>query len=712
MVKRIILKTSFLFFVFGFALSFQCAAQEICNNGIDDDGDLLIDLNDTADCFCSTEASYGHVSSLIPNPSFEMMDSCSDNYDQVDRCKGWKQATDGTSDFYNMTCPWHGYVNHQTVPDGNGFVACAFLPGAMEYVGSCLNKPLLKGTDYELQFNVAGYITNSGTNAPMTHIKFVPVDITLFGTTSCPNFPLTNITPQNPTNYFMDCPVAKGWKAIGKVNYAYDSTWSQLTMTISPTEDIYAVMLGPPCALDLSRTDNSNEEGMPYVLFDNLIINKESMFKAAKAIQTSGTLCNNNLKITGHSDYIGASYQWYKNGIALGGEKDTVLNISANNYDAGKYTFEIIIDTIAHNCILSSIVIDPRVYSKITKVSVDKNSFCPQHTAIFSSASSSVNSCKWTFGDGGISASCNPSHAYKTPGSYDVSLTVTTDMGCATDTTIAGMITGFDVPVIKYAIDNHGGCIPLTANYSNNSTLTASCTWVFGDGSTSANNCSPSHTFNTSGTYTGKLTVTSPDGCTTDSTLQNIIVYNPPKADFSFSPNKYFLPANGPVLFNNQSTNASSYLWMFGDSNSSTEKNTSNSYSAVGEYPITLIASSDKGCTDTLEKTIMVKERGSIEFPTAFIPNKEGPNGGKYDIANIKNDIFFPKYKSIKEYRLMIFNRWGELIFESADVNMGWDGYYRGALCQADVYVWKAELKFEDKENDLYEKSGSVTLLR
>ena len=91
-------------------------------------------------------------------------------------------------------------------------------------------------------------------------------------------------------------------------------------------------------------------------------------------------------------------------------------------------------------------------------------------------------------------------------------------------------------------------------------------------------------------------------------------------------------------------------------------------------------------------------------------PNEGGPNGGYYQVGNLSNDVFFPYTSGVVDYHLQIFNRWGELIFESRDVNIGWDGYYRGKLSQLGVYVWKAEVKLINDR--VFKQSGNLTLIR
>ena len=102
-------------------------------------------------------------------------------------------------------------------------------------------------------------------------------------------------------------------------------------------------------------------------------------------------------------------------------------------------------------------------------------------------------------------------------------------------------------------------------------------------------------------------------------------------------------------------------------------------------------------------------------YPTAFRPNmnNDGSDGGQ-DVSNIPaseiNQYFFPPVKEkVDDYHLQIFNRWGELIFETDDINIGWTGYYKGKLCKQDVYVWLVEGKYSNGKP--FKKAGDITLL-
>jgi len=113
-----------------------------------------------------------------------------------------------------------------------------------------------------------------------------------------------------------------------------------------------------------------------------------------------------------------------------------------------------------------------------------------------------------------------------------------------------------------------------------------------------------------------------------------------------------------------------------------------------------------------LEEAIVAQGGGDLVFPNAFTPSSTGSSDGYFDLNanNFNNDIFFPLHSGVDQYQLMVFNRWGELIFESREVNRGWDGFYRGDPCQQGVYVWKVRAKFSDGTERTM--AGDVTLIR
>jgi hypothetical protein len=127
---------------------------------------------------------------------------------------------------------------------------------------------------------------------------------------------------------------------------------------------------------------------------------------------------------------------------------------------------------------------------------------------------------------------------------------------------------------------------------------------------------------------------------------------------------------------------------------------------------VSLRAESDKGCVDST--SIVNAFPGGeyyIEFPNAFIPNTQGPTGGYYSKQTDEAaHVFHPSVSGVYEYHLKVFSKLGILVFESTDVNIGWDGYYKGKLCDPGVYVWKVNGSFVDGE--LFAKMGDLTLLK
>ena len=176
------------------------------------------------------------------------------------------------------------------------------------------------------------------------------------------------------------------------------------------------------------------------------------------------------------------------------------------------------------------------------------------------------------------------------------------------------------------------------------------------------------------------LTVTTNQGCTNDTTIVNAVtVYPDPIADFSADP--LVTDLQFPTInFTNHSIDGTSYLWNFADGDISTIFSPSHTYQDTGTFYVTLLVTSQYGCTAEIEIPIKINPYYTFQAPNAFTPNPNGPNGGQYDIYSLSNDVFYPFTEFVKDYHLMIFNRWGELIFESFDLAIGWDGYQKGIL--------------------------------
>ena len=154
------------------------------------------------------------------------------------------------------------------------------------------------------------------------------------------------------------------------------------------------------------------------------------------------------------------------------------------------------------------------------------------------------------------------------------------------------------------------------------------------------------------------------------------------------------------------------FKWDFGDGYISQSFEPNHTYSKFGNYNISLVAFSDWGCRDSL--IVYNAFSGSecfIKFPNAFIPNTQGPTDGFYSSKSDETaQVFHPSYSGISDYQLKIFSKLGIQIFESNDINIGWDGYNKGQLCESGVFIWKVRGKFRNGEPFI--KMGDVTLLK
>jgi gliding motility-associated-like protein len=277
--------------------------DEICDNAIDDDGDGLIDLNDP-DCDCPI---FG-PKSLIPNPSFEEKSCCPQAVSELSCAKTWIQASEPTTDYLH-TCGWMGWPNLPPplpFPDGQGCVGFRngrFRGGITnanwkEYAGACLLSPMKANTSYRLRFKM-GFVNE--TNSP-------PTTIVLFGTTDCVNLPFGKGNPE------FGCPTnGPGWVQLGNAYVSGNRSWINIDLNFTPKDDIYAIVLGPSCALESSSVDVDI-----YYFLDDLILDELKRFDFT--ISTLGNPCGSDYSLQVPA-IAQTNYQWYKDGIALPGEK-------------------------------------------------------------------------------------------------------------------------------------------------------------------------------------------------------------------------------------------------------------------------------------------------------------------------------------------------------------------------------------------------------
>ena len=209
---------------------------------------------------------------------------------------------------------------------------------------------------------------------------------------------------------------------------------------------------------------------------------------------------------------------------------------------------------------------------------------------------------RWDFGDGNTSPLQNPTHTYNAFGIYNVTLTVTTTTGCKGTLTKNNFIL-IAKPVITVNGLPNGGCVPFTINPTATvMTVDAvnSWLWVFGDGATAVVQ-NPSHTYNSAGTYTVKLFITTTGGCT-DSLVFTNGVRTGTNTVPNFSATPLTVCAGAPVQFTDLSTgNPDQWLWEFGDGTSSSSQNPIHAFDTTGVFTVKLTSFNNR-CGDSTKK--------------------------------------------------------------------------------------------------------------
>jgi gliding motility-associated-like protein len=326
-------------------------------------------------------------------------------------------------------------------------------------------------------------------------------------------------------------------------------------------------------------------------------------------------------------------------------------------------------------------------------------------------ATDTLQSWSWNFGDGSpVYNNQNSSHLFPAAGSYPVELFVVSNFGCKDSITKTSIIN--PNPVVNFAANDTIGCEPLCISFLNSSTILSGgnikWAWVLGDGNSINNSQSFDHCYINDSVfaanfYTVTLTVTSDSGCVSALSKNNYItVYPNPNANFTVQP-KTAVITNPVISISDLSTGADFWNWNFGDGSDTT--NLSDplpyTYADTGTYTITLITSTQYNCIDTAYQTIIIEPDFVFYIPNAFTPDGDGIN-----------ETFSGQGIFIKDYEMTIFDRWGNLIFFSDDINKPWDGKINGGseTAQVDVYVYVVKITGFNRSKHIYR--GIVTLVR
>lgn len=391
----------------------------------------------------------------------------------------------------------------------------------------------------------------------------------------------------------------------------------------------------------------------------------------------------------------------------------------------GVYTAKLIL-TSNHGCIDSvshQVTVWPLPQVNFSPTEVCLNSATQFSDLTFISSANSnnnINSWNWNFDDGTTSAIQHPVHTYGTSGLYQVTLEATSNNGCIASLTQGVYV--FPNPTVSFAGTNLIGCTPVCFTVNSTSFIDNSHTiqnpssitnyqWNFSNGITVNSGANPNYAnCFTNDTQTPdlidvQLIVTTNIGCKDSVTLMNYIQVNDmPVADFTFNPQTPTTIYN-LLTTTNLSTNADMYSWTIPGVGASSQFEPTFDLEGVeaGQYVISLEVETNEGCRDSLIKGFEILDELIIYVPNSFTPDGDNHNNEFLPVITSGFDMY--------SYTLLIFDRWGEIMFESHDHLIGWDGTYLNKLVPDGVYIWTIDLK-EARTDKKRKFEGHVSIIR
>lgn len=348
----------------------------------------------------------------------------------------------------------------------------------------------------------------------------------------------------------------------------------------------HTFVTGGSYSVSVTVTDNNNCPFTYYLPQAVVVYDPVANFSF---VQTGA--CDSNTEVfTNLSTGTGTPMQNFCAWSYGDGNNQWAVNPVHNYLNAGLYPVTLTVYAPiggCNNAIVQMVPIgEPYVNFNFTQ---DKS--CLPVTATFTDSSGNAVSWYWEFGDGTTSTQQNPVHIYTTAPTNPVRLTITDNRGCQ-----AVMVKpGIKLINAGVMFSDLSGCAPFPVTFNDTTLTAASWQWNFGDGSTSSLQ-DPTHTYTTNGQFTTDVIITRADGCIDTIVITPIVVEKPVSGFFS---NSIATCAPALIQFTNNSVNATSYFWNFGDTTQSNLLNPDHIYNIAGYYDITLIAYSPLGCADT-----------------------------------------------------------------------------------------------------------------
>lgn len=527
----------------------------------------------------------------------------------------------------------------------------------------------------------SGYGEGTVTVNPAPSAAFVANDTCLYGTTFITD--QSTVSPGDITNWSWQLGNgANSSQQNPSLTYSQDSIY-QVTLVVTATGGCTDTLTQPVEVFPLPNTSVTVEN----VCFGETVqFGDSSTINSGSIVGWDWTFGDNDVSTDQHPSHVYPNVQTY------------VYSMVA---------------TSDHGCIgttSGSVTVNPVPVSDF-EMTADSSCVSPASVSLFNQ-STGANQYEWNHGNGTIVNTFHSTAVFDTIGQYVIHLLATNQFGCQDSS--SQIFNVFPTVSADFDFSTPSGCEPWTVEFTDLSQNGINYTWSFQDGDGSALT-DPTHTFENHGIYTVQLTVEGLGGCADTATYQGLVnVYPNPVAQFEYS-NIQDEIANGTVAFYNTSSPHVGDWWDFGDGGVDSSLNTTHNYAYFGNKLVTLAIVDANGCVDTLEMYIEVNFFGGLFVPNAIIP--QDPN---HDVR-----IFQPKGTGLQYYHAMVYDKWGNLIWESTELEEGspteyWDGTYRGEIVPEGAYVWHIDAILGNGEvwggmkggDGKYRQTGTVTVIR
>jgi gliding motility-associated-like protein len=543
-------------------------------------------------------------------------------------------------------------------------------------------------TTYSVSYTYGG-CSSSGTGT--VTVNPIPVINPVNNIVACVNatIPLSNFTsvPSGATYTWANANTLIGLGASGTGNVP---SFTATNATSSPiTSDVTVIPSLGGCT-------------GPAEIYTITVYPDPTAFVSGGGVICVGASASVNITLTGAPPFN----LTYTNGVT----SSSVSGISATAYsfsaaDTGTYSVIAISDAYCNGTASGDASVD--YYGPMQVNITGTTSVCPGASTVLTATAIGGDSAPYTYTWTPAGSGSGNSIVVSPTGT--ASYIVTANDGCTapvSDTIEVGLLS---TPNVVFSSNNNNGCAPLCINLTDASYLPGgtitSWSWTWGStGSSTTQN--PPVCFNDPGQYSIGLTVTGSNGCSSTITNVNMITVNSlPEAGFTTPLSVSIIE---PVVqFTNTSGNSTSWLWNFGDvnnpnTNTSVVQHPEHIYSEPGTYCTKLIVKNDAGCVDSTEYCVIVENEFTFYIPNAFTPDGDGIN-----------DEFFGKGQNISEYSMAIYDRWGNLVFYSDDLNKHWDGKTKNGeeTVLMDVYVYNISIK-EGVQRQFHRYTGTVTVVK